>query len=30
LEKGMKIIGLIDEKYVPFIATALSIKNDGI
>jgi len=26
----MKIIGLIDEKYIPFIATALSIKNDGI
>ena len=26
----MKIIGLIDEKDVPFIATALSIKNDGI
>ncbi len=30
LEKAMKIIGSIDEKDAPFIATALSIKNDGI
>lgn len=30
LEKAMKIIGSIDENDAPFIATALSIKNDGI
>lgn len=30
LEKGREIIGSIDENDVPFIAAALSIKNDGI
>ena len=30
LSEGIKIIGSVDENDVPFIATALSIKNDGI